>query len=343
MPATMRAAVATAFNAPLAVQRVPVPSPGAGQVLVRVLACGVCHTDLHAIRGDWPVKPTLPLIPGHEVVGEVSELGEDVTDLAVGDRVGVPWLHSACGRCEHCLSGWETLCPTQRHTGYDVDGGWAEYVLADARYVARVPPALEPVLAAPLICAGVTVYKGLLMTDAGAGDWVAVSGIGGLGHLAVQYARAMGFRVVAVDVDEAKLDLAASLGAAMTVNARKVDVGRYLQRQLGGTHGVLVTAASPPAFAQAVKIVRSGGTVVLNGMPPDDLSLSIFEVVMRAITLRGSIVGTRHDMARALALATQQGIRPTVHTAPLEDINDVLERLESWPVPGRMVLDLDPR
>lgn len=342
MQPTMRAAVATAFNAPLEVQLVSVPSPGAGQVLVRVLACGVCHTDLHAVRGDWPVKPTLPLIPGHEVVGEVTELGEDVDDLALGDRVGVPWLHSACGRCEHCLGGWETLCESQRHTGYDVDGGWAEYLLADAKYVARVPSALEPLLAAPLICAGVTVYKGLVMTDARAGDWVAVSGIGGLGHLAVQYARAMGFRVVAVDVDEAKLDLAASLGVALTVNAREVDVGRYLQRQLGGTHGVLVTAASPPAFAQAVKIVRSGGTVVLNGMPPDDLSLSIFEVVMRAITLRGSIVGTRHDMTKALALATQQDIRPTIHAARLEDINDVLSRLESWPVPGRMVLDLDP-
>lgn len=222
-----------------------------------------------------------------------------------------------------------------------MDGGWADYLLADAQYVARVPSALEPVTAAPLICAGVTVYKGLVMTDAGAGDWVAVSGIGGLGHLAVQYARAMGFQVVAVDVDEAKLNLAASLGAALTVNAREVDVGRYLQRQLGGTHGVLVTAASQPAFAQAVEIVRSGGTVVLNGLPPDGFSLSIFDVVMRAITLRGSIVGTRHDMTRALALATQQGIRPTIHTAPLEDVNEIIERLESWPVPGRMVLDLN--
>lgn len=336
---TMKAAIARSFKAPLEVGEVGRPKPPAGQILVKVKACGVCHTDLHAIDGDWPVKARLPFIPGHEVVGEVVELGDGVTSCFIGDRVGVPWLHRACGRCDHCLAGWETLCEQQLNTGYDVDGGWAEYMVADPNYVAHVPHAIDWAHAAPLICAGVTVYKGLRMTDADPGDWVVVSGIGGLGHLAVQYARAMGFRVIAVDIDESKLDLAAKLGADMTVNAMETDPAKYVQRQVGGAHGALVTAVGRAAFSQAIGMVRAGGTVTLNGLPPGDFPVDIFGIVMRAITLRGSIVGTRHDMARALDMAAQQHITPTIHTAPIEDINEVLERLRNWPVAGRFVLD----
>ena len=336
----MRAAVVTRFGSPLELLEVPRPEPAPHEILVRVTASGVCHTDLHAAHGDWPTKPVLPLIPGHEAVGVVAACGAGVTSLRVGDRVGVPWLHRTCGHCDYCLSGWETLCETQVRTGYDVDGGFAEYVLADPNYVGRIPEGLDDVAAAPLLCAGVTVYKGLSMLQARPGDWVLVSGIGGLGHLAVQYGQAMGFRVIAVDITDAKLDLAARLGADLTVNAATTDPVGYIQREVGGAHGALVTAVSRAAFSQAIRMVRRGGTVALNGVPPGDFPLNIFDVVMRAITVRGSIVGTRLDLSRALALAAAGHAVATVHTASLADINDVLTKLQAWPVEGRFVLDL---
>lgn len=337
--ADMLAAQVTRFGAPLELNRIPIPEPGPGQVLVKVDAVGVCHTDLHAAQGDWPHKPHLPFIPGHEAVGQIVRLGAGVTTVEVGDRVGVPWLHEACGRCEFCLGGWETLCPQQKRTGYDVNGGFAEYLVANPNYVAHIPSGMDAVHAAPLVCAGVTVYKGLVMTQARPGDWVAISGIGGLGHLAVQYAKAMGFQVVAVDIDDQKLDLAAKLGSDLTVNAASTDVAGYLQRTVGGVHGVLVTAVGRAAFTQALAMVRPGATVVLNGIPPGDMSLNIFDLVMRAITLRGSIVGTRSDMAHALSLAAQKNIRATIRTARLSDINQIFADMHSVAIAGRIVID----
>lgn len=336
---TMRAAVVTQFRRPLELREVPIPEPGWGEVLVRVRACGVCHTDLHTVHGDWPDKPDLPRIPGHESVGEVVGIGPGVDRHEVGDRVGVPWLHEACGRCEQCMSGWETLCEKQKRSGYDVDGGFAEYVVAKSDFAAKLPAGLSYQQAAPLMCAGLTVYKGLMQTDSDPGDWVVVSGVGGLGHLAVQYARAMGFRVIATDIDEPKLNLAAKLGATMTLNVREVDPVSYLQRQIGGAHAALVTAVSPAAFGQAVGMMRPGGTVVLNGLPPGDFPLNIYDMVMRAITLRGSIVGTRYDLDRALDLAAQARIEATVHPARLDDVNAALTKLEGSALPGRTVLE----
>lgn len=337
---TMRAGVVTKFKAPLEMQRVPIPSPGDGQVLVRVHACGVCHTDLHASLGDWSAKPGLPRIPGHETVGEVVQLGAGVEQVALGDRVGVPWLHWACGRCQQCLSGWETLCELQIRSGYDVDGGFAEYVVAEATHVAHLPDEIDYLHAGPLICAGLTVYKGLLVTDAEPGSWVIVSGIGGLGHLAVQFARAMGYQVIATDVDDAKLDLASQLGATIALNVRNTDPVGYLQRQIGGAHAALVTAVSPAAFSQTLEMMRPGGTMVLNGLPPGDFPLSIFDLVMRAITIRGSIVGTRYDLDKALHLAATANIEATVHPAQLEDINEVFGEMQRSAKPGRTVLEL---
>ncbi len=336
----MQAAVVTQFSRPLELREVPVPEPGPGQVLVRVHACGVCHTDLHAVHGDWPDKPELPRIPGHEAVGEVVQTGAGVDQCAIGDRVGVPWLHWACGRCEQCLSGWETLCRRQTRSGYDVDGGFAEYVIAEAGFLAQLPSGLDYLHAAPLICAGLTVYKGLMMADADPGDWVLISGIGGLGHLAVQYARAMGYQVIAADVEDSKLNLAAKLGATMTINVRTTDPIGYLQRRIGGAHAALVTAVSPVAFGQAVGMMRPGGTVVLNGLPPGDFPLNIYDMVMRAITMRGSIVGTRFDLDRALHLAAQARIEATVHPARLANINDVFADMQRAGLPGRTVLEM---
>jgi len=340
MSKTMQAAVVRAFGAPLAIEELPIPTPGRGQVLVRVVASGVCHTDVHAAGGDWPVKPTLPFVPGHEGAGYVVALGAGVTDLKAGDRVGVPWLHTACGRCDYCLSGWETLCEAQRNTGYSVNGTFADYVLADAAYVARIPIGLDFAAAAPILCAGVTTYKGLKETDARPGQWVVISGVGGLGHLAVQYARAMGLRVAAVDVSDEKLALARSLGAEVTVNAAEHDPARALTRTIGGAHGALVTAVSPTAFAQAVSMLRRGGTCALVGLPPGTFPTPIFDVVLKRITIRGSIVGTRLDLREALRFAADGYIHVVAERRPLSAVNDVFDALRAGTVEGRVVLDL---
>ncbi|MBV8315064.1 MAG: zinc-dependent alcohol dehydrogenase [Planctomycetaceae bacterium] len=264
MAKTMKAAVVQEFGKPLVIQDVPVPDPGPGQILVKVAASGVCHTDLHAADGDWPVKPKLPLIPGHEGVGPVAALGAGVTDIKEGDLVGVPWLHDACGKCEFCVTGWETVCEKQHNTGYAVDGGYAEYVLAPAAYVGHLPPNTDLVTMAPILCAGVTTYKGLKETEAKPGQWVVISGIGGLGHIAVQYAKAMGLNVGAVDIAEEKLALARSLGADFTANAATEDaVAKVVKETGGGAHGVLVLAVGRAAFGQAVSMARRRGTVTL--------------------------------------------------------------------------------
>jgi alcohol dehydrogenase, propanol-preferring len=339
MPPTMKAAVVREFRKPLVIEEVPVPQPGAGQVVVKIAATGVCHTDLHAAEGDWPVKPKPPFIPGHEGVGHVSAVGAGVKHVKEGDRVGVPWLYTACGHCKHCLGGWETLCTEQQNTGYSVNGGFAEYVLADPNYVGHLPANVGFVEIAPILCAGVTVYKGLKVTDTKPDDWVVVSGIGGLGHMAVQYAKAMGLNVIAVDVDEPKLDLAKRLGAELAVNARSQDPVAFVKKEVGGAQGVLVTAVSPKAFEQALGMVGRGGTVSLTGLPPGDFPLSIFDTVLNGITVRGSIVGTRLDLQEAMAFAGEGKVKATVETARLEGINDVFARMRQGDIRGRIVLD----
>ena len=337
---TMKAAVVHAFGTPLTIQEVPVPEVPRDRVLVRVAACGVCHTDLHAADGDWPVKPALPFIPGHEGVGHVAAVGADVRSVREGDRVGVPWLHTACGRCEHCLTGWETLCDRQQMTGYTVNGSYAEYVLADPGYVGILPPKVGFTEISPILCAGVTVYKGLKVLDCKPGDWVAISGIGGLGHVAVQYARAMGMHVVAVDVAEDKLELARDLGADLVLDASTQDPAQELQKLMGGVHGVLVTAVSRPAFAQALGMLHKRGTMALVGLPPGDFPLPIFDVVLNAKTVRGSIVGTRKDLQEALAFAAEGKVRTVCSVESLDDINAVLGRLREGRIAGRVVLEL---
>ena len=254
MTRTMKAAVVHTFGKDLTIEDVPIPTPGPGEVLVHIIASGVCHTDLHAADGDWPVKPTPPFIPGHEGAGVVAALGPGVTSLKEGDPVGIAWLHDACGACEHCMTGWETLCEKQNDSGYSVNGSFAEYAIGSAAYVARLPERPDFAALAPILCAGVTTYKGLKETEARPGEWVAISGIGGLGHVAVQYAKAMGLHVVALDVTEDKLALARALGADVAVNASSPDaVEQVVKATSGGAHGVLVTAVSPPAFAQALQ------------------------------------------------------------------------------------------
>ncbi|EOV9568775.1 alcohol dehydrogenase AdhP [Cronobacter turicensis] len=336
----MKAAVVKAFGQPLEIQEVLVPEVTPGKVLVKIAATGVCHTDLHAAEGDWPVKPNPPFIPGHEGVGHVVAVGQGVTHIKEGDRVGVPWLYSACGHCEHCLSGWETLCHGQQNSGYSVNGTFAEYCLADANYVGILPDNVEFTSIAPILCAGVTVYKGLKMTDTKPGDWVVISGIGGLGHLAIQYANAMGLNVAAVDIDNDKLEFAKRLGAQVVANALEVDPGSYFHDTFGGAHGVLVTAVSPKAFAQATTMMRRGGTMVLNGLPPGKFDLSIFDMVLDGTTVRGSIVGTRKDLQEALDFAGHNKVAAEIAVEPLENINDIFARMRNGKITGRIVVDM---
>jgi len=334
----MKAAVVHEFGQPLRIEEVPVPAVAPGSILVKVAASGVCHTDLHAADGDWPVKPSLPFIPGHEGVGYVAAVGTGVNTVKEGDRVGVPWLHTACGHCEHCITGWETLCDSQQMTGYSVDGGYAEYVLADPGYVGHLPDAIGFGEIAPVLCAGVTVYKGLKMLECKPGDWVAISGIGGLGHFAVQYAKAMGFHVIAVDIDDVKLKLAKSLGADMVVNAAVQDPVQEVQKAIRGAHGVLVTAVSRSAFSQGLGMLHKRGTMSLVGLPPGDFALPIFDVVLNAKTVRGSIVGTRKDLQEALAFAGERKVRTTFTEDRLENVNEVLARMRRGAIEGRVVL-----
>ncbi|PMS14677.1 alcohol dehydrogenase AdhP [Trinickia dabaoshanensis] len=338
MARVMKAAVVHAFGEPLSIEEVPVPTPEPEQVLVKIEASGVCHTDLHAADGDWPVKPSLPFIPGHEGVGYVAAVGSRVKHLKEGDRVGVPWLYTACGHCEYCQTGWETLCHDQQNTGYSVNGSYAEYVVADPNYVGHLPANVAFDEIAPILCAGVTVYKGIRVTDTRPGQWIAISGVGGLGHVAVQYAVAMGLHVVAVDVADDKLELARKLGATLTVNAATQDPAAVIQKEIGGVHGVLVTAVSRSAFAQALGMVRRGGTISLNGLPPGDFPLPIFSTVLNGITVRGSIVGTRRDLQESLDFAAEGKVRAHIHHDRLENINTVFAALKAGKVDGRIVL-----
>ncbi len=308
---------------------------------MKVEYTGVCHTDLHAVHGDWPVKPVAPFIPGHEGVGTVVAVGDRVERVAVGDTVGNAWLASACGECEYCQTGWETLCESQQNSGYSVDGSFGQYMLVDSRYCPVIPDGVDPAAAAPILCAGVTVYKGLKVTDTKPGEWVLISGIGGLGHIAVQYAVAMGLRVAAVDVDDSKLELARRHGAEVTVNARtSEDPAAEIKAATGGVHGALVTAVNAHAFPQAVGALRRGGTVSLVGLPPEQFPLDIFTTVLFGLTVRGSIVGTRKDMAEALDFFARGKISPTYTVRPMEEINEIFAEMEEGRIDGRVVMSM---
>ena len=336
----MKAAVVQDFTKSLSVRQVPKPQPGPGEVLVKVETSGLCHTDIHAAHGDWPVKPSLPLIPGHEGVGIVEQIGSAVTTIKVGDRVAMPWLGTACGVCEFCIDGWETLCEQQVNTGYGRDGAYAEYATADANYVARVPDGVDPLDAAPLACAGVTTYKAVKVSGARSGQVVAIFGIGGLGHLALQYAKIAGATVIAVDITDEKLELAKELGADHVVNAL-VDDPITAIKALGGAHAAISVAVAPKAFEQAFGSLRRGGTIVFVALPADNfVKLPIFETVLNGNKIIGSIVGTRKDLAEVYQLHAQGRTRVIRETRSLDEVNECFEEVEKGTVKARIVFDL---
>lgn len=336
----MKAAVVHEFGHPLVVEDVPKPEPGQNQVLVKVETSGLCHTDIHAARGDWPVKPSVPFIPGHEGVGLVERVGAAVTHLKEGDRVAVPWLGWACGVCQLCASGWETLCRKAKYTGYTVNGSFAEYVLAEAGFASKVPSGVDALDAAPLACAGVTTYKAVKVSGARSSDLVAVFGIGGLGHLAVQYAQIAGASVVAVDLVDDKLQMAKELGASYIVNARNEDPVSTIQA-LGGADAAIALAATPIAFEQAYRSLRPHGTLVLVGLPADNtMKLPIFETVLQGITVVGSLVGTRVDLTETFELHADGRTRIVRETRHLDAVNEAIADVESGKVDARVVFDL---
>lgn len=338
----MKAAVVTEFNHPLVIEDRPIPEPAAGEVLVRLEACGLCHTDIHAAHGDWPVKPTVPFIPGHEGVGIVEKLGLGVTDRFLGERVAIPWLGYACGECQYCVDGRETLCEQQLNSGYSHDGAFAEYATASAKFVVPVPHGVSAFDAAPLTCAGVTTYKALKVAKVAPLERVAIFGIGGLGHLAVQYARIMGGSVIAVDVEKEKLDLAIELGAEFTVNASETDPVAAIQK-LGGADVAVVLAASPKVFEQAFASLRRGGRLICVALPAEGtMSIPIFETVLKGISIIGSIVGTRQDVAEVFALHAAGHTKVIAETRDLADVNDSIEQVLSGSIPARLVFEFEP-
>ena len=338
----MKAAVLTEIGKPVTIQDVAKPSPAAGQVLIRVEACGVCHSDVHLADGDWdllrPITKT-PLILGHEAAGVVAELGEGVTGSRVGDRVGVPWLHWSCGECEFCLEGRETLCIKQKVTGCMVDGGFAEYMLAPATHASPLPSSLSAAEAAPLLCAGLTVYKAMKASGVRPGQRIAVFGAGGLGHLAIQIARAMGAHAGAVDVSDDKLEFAKSQGAEWTINSTTEQVHKKC-RQMGGMHVAMVTAAHPSAYETALRCLRRGGTLAVVGMANEPFKVSALSLVSGETRIVASAVGTREDLRELFAMVEKYPIRCTIETRPLDQVTQVFEELKRGQVRGRVVLTM---
>ncbi|MGF0169093.1 zinc-dependent alcohol dehydrogenase [Streptomyces sp. Marseille-Q5077] len=336
----MKAAVVRAFGEPLVIEDRPDPEPGPGQVRVRVEASGLCHTDIHAAHGDWPVRPTPPFVPGHEGVGLVEKLGDGVTHLSLGQRVAVPWLGRACGRCEHCLSGWETLCEQQINTGYGCDGGYAEKMLAWADFAQPVPEGVTAIDAAPLTCAGVTTYKALKVADVKPTQLVAISGIGGLGHLAVQYAKIAGATVAAIDVTDEKLELATELGADLVIDARKHDVGEVLKRH-GGAHAAIALAVNEASFAAVNSGLRRGGKLVMVALPAQGtIQVPIFDTVLNGTSVIGSIVGTRQELAEVFRLHAGGRTQVICETRPLISVNESVDEVLRGQVKARIVFDL---
>jgi alcohol dehydrogenase, propanol-preferring len=337
----MKAALLRDFKTPLAIEDLDLPQPGDDEVLIHVEACGVCHSDLHVADGDWPQMSAItkrPLVLGHEIVGHVTEMGPKVVGLKIGDRVGVPWLHWSCGLCEFCQEGNDNLCVRQKITGVTVDGGFAEYLKAPASHATPIPDALDSFEAAPLFCAGVTVYRALKQAKIKPGERLAIFGIGGLGHLAVQIGCGLGASVIAVDVAEEKLGQARALGASMGLNAANKETVKEL-RGLGGVHAALVTSAARAAYEQAFSCLRPTGTLLVVGLPAEPLCFPAIMMAAKEVRIRASAVGTREDLTELLAMAAAGKVRCQVAKRPLAAANEAMESLRRGQVPGRLVLN----
>jgi propanol-preferring alcohol dehydrogenase len=336
----MKAAILREFKQPLTIEDLPTPEPGPDEVLIKIEASGVCHSDLHIAEGDWPQLAAFvkrPLVLGHEVVGRIVKRGSEVKHLEVDDRVGVPWIYWSCGECEICREGNENLCPSQLVTGGTVDGGFAEFMKAKASHAAKVPASLAPEEAAPLFCAGVTVFRALKRANVITGQRVAIFGVGGLGHLAVQIAAAFGAEVWAIDVDENKLEFARQLGAHHTLNAASSEVVKEL-RKAGRVHTAVVTSAAKAAYDSAFSSVRQAGSLVVVGLPAEPLTFPAVMMAATEIKIIASSVGTREDLREVLAMAASGKLRCHTEARHLDQVNYVLEDMRKGRITGRVVL-----
>ncbi|MBK0348011.1 alcohol dehydrogenase AdhP [Aerococcaceae bacterium zg-ZJ1578] len=337
----MRAAVVTKeSNGRVEIVEKETPKVGYGEALVDVEYCGVCHTDLHVAHGDFGQVPGR--VVGHEGIGIVSEIGPGVTSLKVGDRVSIAWFFEGCGSCEYCTTGRETLCRKVKNAGYSVDGGMAEQCLVTADYAVKVPEGLDPAQASSITCAGVTTYKAIKVADAKPGQWIAIYGCGGLGNLAIQYAKhVFNAHVIAIDINQDKLDLALEVGADIALNAKEIgDTAAYIQEKVGGAHSAVVTAVSKVAFNDAINCVRAAGKVVAVGLPSETMDLPIVKAVLDGIEVIGSLVGTRKDLEEAFQFGAEGKVVPVVQTRSLDEVNDVFEEMENGTIQGRMVIDM---
>jgi propanol-preferring alcohol dehydrogenase len=338
----MKAAVLHELKKPMTVEDVERPVPGEGEVLIKVEASGVCHSDLHVAEGDWKQFAgitKLPLIVGHEVAGKVVEVGPGVRELKIGDRVGVPWIYWTCGECEFCREGNENLCVKQKITGVTVNGGYAEFIKAPASHATRIPDSVSSLQAAPLFCAGVTVYRAIMQAKPQRGQRLAVFGVGGLGHLAIQIAVHLGLEVSAVDVADDKLALARSLGAVNAFNAATANVVKEIRR-LGGAHIVLVTSGSKAAYDTAFYCLRPTGTLLAVGLPANEISFPAIMMAAGEVNIKASAVGTREDLKQVLALAAAGKLHCQVAARPLADVNAVFEDMRAGKIAGRVVLEM---
>ena len=336
----MKAAILREFKKPLTIEEVDRPKPMAGEVLIEVEACGVCHSDVHVADGDWKQFSGIvkrPLILGHEIAGRVAEKGAEVRELEIGDRVGIPWIYWTCGECEFCREGYENLCSKQNITGVTVDGGYAQFVKAPASHALKIPDALSLVEAAPLFCAGVTVYRALKHSMISRGQRLAVFGVGGLGHIAVQIGRELGVEAIAIDISDEKLALAQSLGASETLNAASSDVAKELRRK-GGVHVALVTSAAKAAYDTAFSCLRPTGTLLAVGLPAENVCFPPILMAAREVRIRASAVGTRQDVREMLAMAAAGRVRCQTKMYPLAHANEVLDELRHGRITGRAVL-----
>lgn len=329
------------------IKEVNIPEPKYKEVLIKMESSGICHTDLHVANDDWLLKAKFPIIPGHEGIGIITKLGEGCNRFKVGDRVALAWLHDSCGHCEFCLQGKETLCPNQNMSAYTKDGSFAEYAIGHEDYVAAIPNNFDIIEGAPIVCAGVTTYKAIKKANQKAGSWITVIGVGGLGHLAIQYAKAMGYRVIGVDINDEKCKLAIKSGAEATFNSLKVDViSEIIKLTNGGTHAVINTSVATKAAELGLSILRRGGRQVLVGLPSknasgkDNFEVSIFWSVLHEKEIVGSIVGTRMDLQEAIEYAALGKVKSEVtKIVSLEDVPEIFEKLESGNFLGRAVID----
>lgn len=310
-----------------------------GEALLKMICCGVCHTDLHVKNADF--GDVSGIVLGHEGIGEVVEIAEDVTSLKVGDRASVAWFFEGCGHCEYCTTGRETLCREVKNSGYTVDGGMSEYCIVTADYSVRVPEKLGSPEASSITCAGVTTYKAIKEAKLLPGEWILISGLGGLGNLALQYAKnVFNLKVIAVDINDGQLDFAKKHGADLLINPLNEDVAKVVLEKTGGAHAAVVTAVAKSAFNQSVDAIRAGGRVVAVGLPTESMDLSIPRLVLDGIIVVGSLVGTRQDLAEAFQAGAEGLVVPQCKMRPMEDINDIFEEMEEGTIRGRMVIDL---